>query len=357
MVGGVGGTPTAPHRRRCDAPKIRRPATEIDTKGLVTRILFRAPGNSKSMTPPRPSPSSICVFKSFLAAFALAACANSEPSGNETGTAGTSGGTRRDDRAAEWIDRRDGTGSGHGRNPRQWRQQRQAGKGGTTGSGGVGERVSRHHGRGGLDRHGHGGHDGYRGRRRAARARPGSPGVAARRAARARPGWPGAAARRAARARPGWPGAAARRAAARRRGGRGGTTGRWRRRDRLGRHHRHRRRGGGRLQRGSPVRRHGAQLVECSGHRGRPELVDLDELGSGDHHHLQRSGVQRLLEQLRRLPGPHRPAVREQRQGGQRTGNGHGPVHRDKNGIRRRLLVCRNLRLVGEPVHRVVHRR
>jgi endo-1,4-beta-xylanase len=45
------------------------------------------------MTPPRRSHSSIFVFKSFLAAFALAACANSEPSGNETGTAGTFGGS------------------------------------------------------------------------------------------------------------------------------------------------------------------------------------------------------------------------------------------------------------------------
>jgi hypothetical protein len=45
------------------------------------------------MTPPRRSYSAFFVFSSCLAALAFAACAASEPAGDETGTAGTSGGS------------------------------------------------------------------------------------------------------------------------------------------------------------------------------------------------------------------------------------------------------------------------
>src|SRR5436305_1722904 len=45
------------------------------------------------MTSPRRSLKSSCLLTSCLAAVAFAACANSEPSGNETGTAGTSAGS------------------------------------------------------------------------------------------------------------------------------------------------------------------------------------------------------------------------------------------------------------------------
>jgi hypothetical protein len=85
------------------------------------------------MTPRRPSPSSISVFKSFLAAFALAACANSEPSGDETGTAGTAGGTA----GTTGTGSSGGTGAGPGTAGTVGQGGSSAGRGGTTGSGGV----------------------------------------------------------------------------------------------------------------------------------------------------------------------------------------------------------------------------